>query len=332
MATTFYPHGKLCICSVQKKEEGFEDYRYTTYLAAESLGFFAIRNPERNGMTQEEFELCLKVEYPVFIFLVGTVESEVVNEEFKIALEKCLPTFIFIKEKNGVIPKKTEKIISKLSRISYNYKCTTFSTCEQLYDQVCERLKSYILEKEAKRPSLQTGVSLAYRSNTELMKKATRQIVIYQKTSILLLGPRRGCQYETNFYKQLTEWLISNKNSNIEFVYVFDWDETVLEKETHAQDYSLDTARENFWNLYNQYQDTKEDSLNIRFSKVHNSVSYVIADTNLVFVIPIENERFSIKLPAPIMKEQEIHTLLDEITRKTTIIDTNKISEFYEGR
>lgn len=330
MVTTFYPHGKLCICSVQKKEEGFEDYRYVTYLAATSLGFDAIRNPERNGITQEEFELYLKKEYPVFIFLVGTIESEIVNREVELALKKCLPILVFIKKQDGKISEKSKKIITQLSEVSYDYECTGFSTCEDLYDQVCNRLKSYIMDKESKRPILQKGVSLAYRANTELMKRAKRQIVIYQTTSILLLGPRRGCIYETEFYKELTEWLINKNGDNIKFVHVFNWDETMKERKEHANDYSLTEAKNNMRDLYKHYQFNDSDSLNIRYSNICNTVPYVITDTNLVFIIPIENERFSIELPAHIMKEQEICTILDEITRKTTIIDTNKIMEFYE--
>ena len=75
-----YPQGKLCISSVQKKEEGFEDYRYMAYLAATEKGFYAVRNPENMGISQEDFEGTLKNEYPVFILLVGTIDSEVVNK------------------------------------------------------------------------------------------------------------------------------------------------------------------------------------------------------------------------------------------------------------
>ncbi len=330
MNTTFYPNGKLCICSVQKKEEGFENYRYMAYMAATSLGFYAIRNPEMNGMTQEEFELCLKTEYPVFIFLVGTIESEIVNREVELAMKKCLPILIFIKKQDEVISEKSKKIITQLSEVSYNYECTTFSTCEDLYSQVYNRLKSYILDKEAKRPILQKGVSLAYRANTELMKKSKRQIVIYQTSSILLLGPRRGCEYETEFYKELTEWLMKKRNEHIQFVHVFNWEETLRERNEHENEYSLKTAKANLLDLYKQYQFNEADCLNIRYSQVFNSIPYVITDTNLVFIIPIENERFSMELPAHIMKEQEICTILDEITRKTTIIDINKIVDFYE--
>lgn len=329
MDNTFYPQGKLCICSVQKKEEGFEDYRYMAYLAASSLGFDVIRNPERCGMTQEEFELCLKTEYPVFIFLVGTVESEVVNREVKIALKKCLPILIFIKKQNESISEKSKKIIKQLSEVSYNYECTSFSTCEELYNQVELRLKAYIMDKEAKRPILQKGVPLAYRANTELMHKSKKQIVIYQATSILLLGPRLGCDYETEFYKELTQWLMKKQNENITFVHVFNWEETIREKREHANDYSLETAKNNLIDLYKQYQFNRTDCLNIRFSHICNSVPYVITDTNLVFVFPVENERFSIELPAHIMKEQEISTILDEITRKTTLLQFEKIEEFY---
>ena len=328
MSVSFYPHGKLCICSVQEKEAGFEDYRYMAYLAASSLGFEAIRNPERDGMTQKEFELCLRTQYPVCIFIVGTAGSNVVNEEIKLALKKCLPMLIFIKKQNGIISEESEELIRKLSDVSYNYECTTFSSCEELYKQVCERLKSYILDKASKHAVLQKDVAFAYRANTELLKKSKRQIAIYQNTSILLLGPRKGCQYENEFYKELTEWLVKNQNENISFVHVFNWDSILKEKQINYNNYNLEIAKENFMSIYRQYE-TENDSLNIRYSHVHDVVPYVITDTNLVFIIPIEGERFSIELPANIMKEREINTILDEITRKTTIMDLNKIMDFY---
>ena len=250
MNDMFYPQGKLCICSVQKKEEGFEDYRYTAYLAASSLGFNVIRNPEKDGMTQAFFELDLEKNYPVFILLVGTVESEIVNTEFKVALEKCLPILVFIKKHDGKISDTSKNIITKLSQASYDYECTCFSNCEELYNQVYERLKMYITDKEAKRPVLQKGVPLAYRANTELMKKSKHQIVIYQATSILLLGPRNGCNYEVQFYKELTQWLTKKQNATIQFIHVFNWEETLKEKKQHAREYSLRTAKENLLNLY----------------------------------------------------------------------------------
>lgn len=331
MENSFYPHGKLCICSVQKKEEGFEDYRYTAFLAANSIGFEAIRNPEVAGITQEEFELCLRTEYPVFIFLVGNVQSEIVNKEFKIALENCLPILIFIKKYNGIISKRSQKIIKQLSEVSYNYDCTTFTTCEDLYKHVRARLKTYIQNKREICPRLQKGVSFAYRTNTELMEKSKRQIVIYQRTSILLLGPRKGVNYETAFYKKLTEWLTKNKNDNIHFIHVFNWEETLLQRKINSDNYNLKTAKNNIIEIYNQYQSNNIiDHLNIRYSQISNIVPYVITDTNLIFIIPIEDERFSIELPSHLMKEQEICKILDEITQKTTIIDLNKIMEFYE--
>ena len=272
MIDKYYPQGKLCICSVQKKEEGFEDYRYMVYLAATSMGFEAIRNPERNGITQEEFEFCLKSEYPVFVLLVGTVESDIVKREFEYALEKCLPILVFIKKQNGKIPEKSKDIIMQSSNIAYNYECTAFSTCEELYSQVCARLRSYILEKRTKRSILQKGVALAYRANTDLMRKSRRQIVIYQNTSILLLGPRRGCQYETEFYKTLTEWLMEKQKDNINFIHVFNWEETMREKENNAEKYLLKTAKENLVKLYDQYKGKSEGALNIRYSDLCNNV------------------------------------------------------------
>lgn len=325
-----YNQGNLCICSVQKKETGFEDYRFTAYMAATELGFYVLRNPENVGITQDDFERVLNSEYPVFILIIGNVESDVVSREFDIAKEYCLPLFVFIKKYNGIISKDSKKILEKLSKAAYDYQCTTFQNCEQLYEQVHARLSKYILEKRSISPKLQKGVGLAYRANKRIMSKSKNQIIIYQKTSILLLGPRNGRKYEGCFYRELIDWL-KTMREDVEFLHVFNLADTIYEMKNNSNSYNLRQAKDTISDLYGIYEtEGKIDKLNIRFSKIQNSVSYVIADTNLVFVIPIEDERYTIELPSHIMKMAEIEKIKDELYLQTVAINKNDINKMYE--
>lgn len=324
--------GDLCICSVHKKEKGFEDYRYIAYKAASELGFYVVRNPENIGITQDDFEKILRTQYPVFILIVGQIESDVVSREFQIAKEQCLPIFIFIKQHNGAISKNSTEIINKLSDVDYNYHCTIFNNCEDLYLHVHNRLSSYIREKNTLSPILQKGVGLAYTTNQCVMGKAKKQIIIYQKTSILLLGPRKGYSYEGQFYRELLDWLKKVKD-DIEFIHVFNLDETIKEIKEKSYEYDLDLAKNNLLKLYNIYKaNGKINYLNIKYSKIQNSVGYVIADTNLVFVVPIENERYTIVLPSHIMKASEIEKIKEELYSKTTSLKETEISKIYDVR
>lgn len=331
MNREFCPQGKLCISSVQKKEPGFEDYRYTAYLAATKLGFYAVRNPEDQGITQNDFESILKNEYPVFILLVGVKESDVVKKEYKIAKENCLPIFIFIKSYNDKINDKTKKIIKELSKVDYNFNCSKFENCENLYDGIIHKLEEYIKNKNAviNKPKLEKGVGLAYRANELLMKKAKRQIIIYQSTSILLLGPRKGVGYEFSFYRQLLDWF-TYADKDVEFLHVFNWEETQREIKDHAEFYELDIARNNITELYQRFKDEEKTIFSIRYSGAQNSTPYVITDTNIVFVVTIEEERYTIELPTYIMSIEEINKIKDELYLKTISIEIDKIKEIYK--
>lgn len=326
-----YPQGKLCICSVQVREQGFADYRYIVDSAARDLGFFPVRNPENMGITQNDFESILKNDYPVVVVIIGNEGSNTVKREFDIAKENCLPILGFMKETDGKISDDTEKFMKNLSMVSYDYECAKFRNCEDLYLKVINRLKSYIKDKSSRSPLLQKGVGLAYRANKRLMKKAKSQIIIYQKTSILLLGPRNN-NNEQEFYRELMDWLKIERSDDVQFIHVFSWKDTVNEIKNNADDYNLDIAKKNVMDLYEKYEKKNRlPQFDIRYSNIPNSISYVITDTNLVFVIPIEDERYTIELPSNIMKVAEIDKIKDELYQKAPCMKKSDYIKLYKG-
>lgn len=331
MSEKFYPQGTLCISSVtSNKEAGFSDYRYVACIAAQEFGFRVIRNPEDDGMTQEDFEYAMENENPVFILIVGEVSSDMVNAEFATAKSNCLPMFVFIKSVNRKISESTKKNMKELSEVTYDKCCSFFDTCEQLHSQVRERLRKYIQKKLETYPILQKGTDLAYIANKQLMKVARRQIIIYQNTSILLLGARSSV-YENAFMAELMKWLRGMRD-DIEFLHVFCMNETLEEIRNNAGSYNLQAAKENILELYRMYEEQgKANILNIRYSEKPNNVSYVITDTNLVFVIPVEDERYTIELPSYIMQVNQIEKIKDELYHKTKKLDRETLMKIYEG-
>lgn len=325
----FFPSGKLCISSVQKKEKGFEDYRYIAYLAASRLGFEVFRNPEDNVSTQKGFESTLQDDFPVFVLIIGEESSPMVSKEFNIALECCLPIFVFLKTQEDKISKKTQKNVKNISPSTYEYDCSKFENSEDLYNKVYDRLKQYITDNALKTSRFQKGAGLAYDINKRLLKKSKKQIIIYQRTSILILGPRKGVSNEIQFYKELTEWL-HERSQNIEFLHVFNMEETVNEIKNNSWNYEdIEGAKENLNKLMANDRSKNNFPISIRYSKTNNPVSYVITDTNLVFVMPVETERYTLEMPANIMRASEIQILKNELYG-ATILKSEDVDKIYE--
>lgn len=319
----------LCISSVYVREDGFKDYRFSAYLAANELGFDVKRNPEDIGSTQESFEYALKNEYPVFILIVGRTESEMVRKECNIALNYCLPLLIFLKEDDdGSISKDTTKFVSNLSKISYDRVCTKFSNAEELYNQVKSRLTSFLNSKNSSYPLLNSDVGGAYEYCTELIENAKKRIMIYQKTSSLILGPRKGIDYEYRFYKQIFSWLES-KQPDMEFIHVFSKKDTLEALKQNNGEYDIANAQTQFLTLYNKLK--KDRLFSIRVNPIVNDISYVIADANMVLVFPIESLRYSITLPFYLMKNSEILKIKSALSRSGRFLDLNKATNLYNN-
>lgn len=324
--TAYYPHGKLCICSVQSQESGFKDYEFIASVAGKSLGFEPVVQSDET--TREDVMLCLNFDYPVMILLVGSTDNESISMEIKAALKNYVPILVFIKDKNRSIIENSKSIVRKyLSEAYYDYECTAFSNCEDLYEKIGARLRAHIKEKKERHVTLQSGVALAYRRNADLMNKARKLIIIYQMTSIMLLGPRNGCTYEEQYYDRLMQWLRDRQENEPACIHVFNWEETVVEKKELAHKYNLQLAKSNLLDLYNR---GIISGANIRISHTAKIVPYIITDTNLVFIVPIEGRRFSIDLPSHILKEQEVNLIQEEMIKDTLPLEMKDILEFYK--
>lgn len=312
--------GALCISSVCYREAGFMDYRFTAYKAAKELGFDVLRNPEDTGITQNSFNSALKQNNPVFILLIGSSsfeESKKVVDECKLALENGLPIFVFIKTGNDKkIPDNAREIIKTVSKTTYDGDCTLFSSCEELYETLQARLTDYIKVKMTLRPDIQDNRGATYAYAYEQIKRAKKKIILSQKTSLLLLGPRRGNTYEHRAYEALLEW-IQQKDRDMQFMHLFSWDETIADL-SKSEEYDIPAARRRLAGLLadEKAKNGGVEPANLTFRAIGGdapSVAHLITDTGIQFVLPISGSVFNLVLPYYFATENELMKLITHL-------------------
>jgi len=308
--------GSLCISSVCYKETGFMDYRFTAYKAAKELGFNVIRNPEDTGITQNSFNSALKQSNPVFILIVGGKESEKVVDECKLALENGLPIFVFIKtESDKHIIENAEKIIKGVSQTTYDGDCTLFCSCEELYETLQARLNDYIKAKMTLRLDIQDNRGSTYVYAYEQIKRAKKRIILSQKTSLLLLGPRKGNTYERRAYDALLDW-IQNKDKDMQFMHLFCWEETI--DDLSNDEYDIPTAKKKLIELLTdeKSKNNGEEHPNCTFRAIKGtapSIAHLITDTGIQLVLPIAGNTFNMVLPYYFATEGELMKLISHL-------------------
>lgn len=309
--------GALCISSVCYKENGFMDYRFTACKAARELGFEVIRNPEDTGITQNSFNSVLKQNNPVFILIVGssTLEkSEKVIEECKLALENGLPIFAFIKTGyDKIIPENAEEVIKSISQTTFDGDCTLFSSCEELYDTLQARLQDYIRVKISLYPNIQDNSGSTYYYAYEQILRAKKRIILSQKTSLLILGPRKGNTYEHRAYDALVGW-IKSRDNDMQFMHLFCKEKTV--KDMSSGEYNIEAAKSTLFELLANEQKNNSDNPNFTFRSIGGtaeSIAHLITDTGVQLVLPIAGDTFNLVLPYYFTTESELMKLITHL-------------------
>lgn len=326
--------GVLCISSVCYKESGFMDYRFTACRAAKELGFKVIRNPEDTGITQNNFNSALKQDNPVFILLVGSTEfeeSEKVIEECKLALENGLPIFAFIKtESDKIIPENAKEIISFVSKNTFDGDCTLFSSCEELYDTLQARLQDYIKVKISLYPNIQDNSGSTYYYAYEQILRAKKRIILSQKTSLLILGPRKGNTYECRAYDALVEWL-KNRDKDMQFMHLFYKEKTV--QDMLSGQYNIEAAKSTLFELLDNEQKSNSENPNFTFRSIGDaaeSISHLITDTGVQLVLPIAGDTFNLVLPYYFTTESELMKLITHLHSQEYMTYEN-VRELYKN-
>lgn len=307
----------LCISSVVDKEEGFRDYRFSAMLAARKLGFQVVRNPEDVGMHQSNFESILRDKSPVVLLIVGYENSEMVKKECFMAIENCLPLMIFLKTDYNIISKKTEAFVKEISRMAYDKDCTCFTSAEELYMQVEARLISYLNRKKTAYPIMEAYRGRAYAHSVDMFDGAKKRIILYQQTSSLILGARKGNVIEKRFNEQLEMWL-KNKDEKMEFIHIF----SLLQTQNAMKEdcYDIEEAKKRLNNMLALPNLQLRNSFVLRYLKKNIDISLFIADCEVLMIFPIDQFKYTITIPPEIVKNTEIAKIAAELNNIGTIV------------
>lgn len=283
--------GHVCISSVFVREARFKDFRYTAYRAAKDLGYHVYRNPEDSGSTQESFEKYLEQKRPIFVLLVGEMKSDVVKNECRIALSLGLPIITLLRTTDGKITNSTKKFMVSISKATFEKSCSCFADCEDLYIAVQQRLVEYETERDMSTASFIPQHAQVYARSGKIVEQSKKRIVLCQRTSSLLLGPRKGVNFEREFYDNLLSW-IQKADKDMEFLHIFS--EVDTKNELTSNTYDCSAAKDKLINLCNNSK--------LQIKPIIRAVSTdimpcVICDNNLLVLLQLGNQEYNLLLP-----------------------------------
>ena len=316
----------VCISSVVNRENSFLDYRYTAKNVIEKLGMEAVRNPEDVG-NQYNFDRELRENCDFFIVLLGKVPSEAVESELRIALSRGVPILVFVRatyDKDGHthMPKRIKESILKISPELYNMHITLFSNCEDLSRSLEDELQSTLFRKMKLSPLIGLDPPVAYTEGVKLIREAKNRIVLCQKTSIMLLGPRKN-NVEEIFYEELLAWLEKQRNQSAHFIHYFSKEDTF--KAMASDEYDLVKARDNLL----QILEKANNNISIRVTDNLDVVPHLIGDTGIGLNFWIGNNRYYLFLPCFLTKDSELQSIIANVQRLGRPMNINEILQWY---
>lgn len=296
--------GNVCISSVYARETSFKDYRYAACKAAEDLGYEVYRNPESIGSTQMEFEKLLENKRPIFVLLVGQLNSKVVKDECNIALSLGLPIITLLWTENGKITNTTKRFMKTISKSTFEKDCSCFGNCEDLYKAIQKRLTAYEAERMITTAKFIPQHAQIYTTSEKIIKNVKKRIILCQQTSSLILGPRSGVKHEQDFYEKLTSW-IKSASKDMEFLHIFSHQETKSELNNNA--YNCLKAKKELLNICNN-----KFSLVIR-STNDSIMPCIICDNNLIVPFKLGLQEYNMFLPHYITDGVSISKIVADI-------------------
>lgn len=308
--------GKICISSVFSREAGFVDYRFTACKAAEELGYEVYRNPENVGATQESFEAYLKEKSPIFLLLIGDVKSNTVAEECRLALSLGLHIITLLHTTGTNISEETKKIMKSISKATYDKNCSCFQNCEELYEAVQSRLITYEENHQEQKVNFVPQHAEVYTKSTEIMASAKKRIIICQKTSSLILGPRKGIEFEKNFYDSLIR-RIKRYEKNFEILHIFHY--TATRSAIKEKDYDIMKAKTNLENILAK----RKVNLIIRYFE-QELTPCVICDNSLLVSLPLGKQEYNLFLPNHVMSGTTVSKIITDIQGTGKVLFSKK--------
>lgn len=315
----------VCISSVVVKENNFLDYRYTAKNVVEKLGMQAVRNPEDVG-NQFNFERELRENCDFFVLLLGKVPSLAVEKELKIALARGIPILVFARasfDKNGLahLPNNIKESLLRISPELYNMHITKFSNCEDLSRLLEDELQSTVFRKIKLSPLIGVDPPIAYTEGIKLIRDAKYRIILSQRTSSLVLGPRNN-DVEKMFYKELLDWLEGERDQSAYFVHYFSVEDTI--KAINSGDYNLADAKNNIVRIMK-----KNNSIIIRATDQMNVVPHLIGDTGIGLNFWIGENRYYLFLPCFLTNDSELQKIITNVQRMGRQMSIEELVKLY---
>lgn len=233
----------------------------------------------------EEYLRQLKKSHIVILLIDLEAQSsdmkkyyQFVKDEINSAFVMGLPVLAFFK-----ITKNLKAIDKFVDEIQYKLFSHKFKTIEELKECVRDSVLNELFRKYVKTPSLLSSSRQIYSETIELMKKCNYRFYLSQQTPTILLGPRKGRQYEKVFHKILFDLIERAKTNNVlELVFVYDSTKTDVELENNIIDYETQEIQNNIFYLKNVFQKNPEINLHI-IDRESNVVQFVISDSNYLF-------------------------------------------------
>ncbi|MDR1747900.1 MAG: DUF4062 domain-containing protein [Spirochaetaceae bacterium] len=315
----------VSISSVYEKEVGFRDYRFTAKSIIEKMGMEAVRNPE-DVRNQQNFENELRDNCEFFVLIMGKAPSKMVEKELQLALSKGISILVFVKIEYGnkgvaIFPENVKERLYRISPDLFSMNIIPFWSCEDLAKKLEEELQDSLFRKVKLSPLIGLDPPVAYSEGIKLIREAKYRIVLTQKTSILVLGPRKGNTDEENFYQELLNWIKQDREQSAYFIHYFSLTET--KKAMDNPEYDLLTAKKNFQELLLLNNTT------IRHSNLLESATHIIGDTGIGLNFSIGTNRYYLFLPCFLTKDSELNKIVSNIRHLGTIVNINDLKSLY---
>lgn len=318
----------VCISSVIYKENNFLDYRYIAKTVVEEFGMEAVRNPE-DVHTQANFENELNENCDFFVLLLGDVPSKIVERELKIALSRGIPILVFAREdqqrRGHHLPVNIKKSLLRISPELYNTHITVYDNCEELARLLKEELQTAVFRRVKLSPLIGLDPPIAYTEGVRLIREAKYRIVLSQKTSCLILGPRKNVNDENEFYDEMIEWLKNEREQSSFFVHYFSLADTI--KAMQSGEYDLEKAKQNLQELAPLF---KKNNYSIRYTDQMDAVPHLIGDTGIGLNFWIGNDRYYLFLPCFLTKDSELQKIIAKVQRIGKSLSIEHIMALYD--
>lgn len=321
----------ICVSSVIEREDSFYDYRYIAKSVIERLGHEGVRNPE-DVNNQNNFERTLNEECNFFVLLIGEKKSKMVENELRIALAKGIPIIALVKiryDQQGkkIFPSKAVESIKKISPELYNMQISTFEMCEDLDKTLQRELENVIDRKIRLSPIIGQDPPIAYTEGLNLIRDAKYRLIVAQKSSCLILGPRIGASHEEKFYNALMDWIKKNRNQSAYFMHYYSLQETI--EEARSGNYDLRAAKEKLRHLFDEPSSNKQ--VFFRASDNLECVQHVIGDTGIGLNFYIGHNRYYLFLPCFLTKDSELQQIIANTQKLGTKQNWKQIQAIYSS-